>query len=238
MALSDNCEAFWDFATSSLTDAINGHVLTATNISFESGSPGPCRLVDGASAVLRTTTLTLAEPFTVAMQVYVAGGASGAYTFWAYLEDGTNYWQIYQDASNNAQTRSRSGGSAGDANAGGVSGSVFNDIAGIYTSSTSRTGYRDSTVATDTTSITPSGASTNFAINALWDGGTALSPSAANWRYKNVAVWSRALTETELDDYFASPSDVLAGGGSSTTPLNVISPSQGIAFASAARRFC
>ena len=28
------------------------------------------------------------------------------------------------------------------------------------------------------------------------------------------------------------------GGGSPTTPLNVISPSQGIAFASAARRFC
>jgi hypothetical protein len=212
MALSDNCEAYWALTTSSLTDAINSHVLTATNVSFESGAPGPCRRVDNSGAsILRCSTITLTEPFTMAAQVYVNGGASGDMTFMAYARDGTNYFQTYQSASsNNHLVRSRAGGTAGDANGGGVSGGGFNNCAGVWTGSTSRQSYLAGTLsAANTTSVAPSGSGTHTALGAIWDGSSILIGADALWRFKEFAVWSRALSDAELDSYFSDPSQVL-----------------------------
>ena len=218
MALSDNCEAFWSFATSSLTDAKNGHVLTSLNTSFESSAPGPCRKADvSGNSILRCSTITLTEPFTMAAEIYVDGGASGDFTFLAYARGSADYLQAYQSASNILLVRSRSGGTAGDADGGGVTGSAWNDVAGVWTSSTSRQAYRDGTLsAANTTSVSPSGAGTTVSALAIWDGSAALNGSFQNWRIRNWAIWSRGLSDAELDSYHASPTDVLIGGGGST----------------------
>jgi len=166
---------------------------------------------------LLCTTLTLAEAFTLAAEVYVGGGAAGDYTFVGYLIGASDYWHTYQSGSSNLlKARSRSGGSAGDAVGPGVSGSVWNKTAGVFTSSTSRKAYLDGTLSSaDTTSITPSGSSKNFTIGALFDGSTPTSMTATGFRFRNVAAWNRSLTQAELDSYFTDPSQVLGGGGGS-----------------------
>jgi hypothetical protein len=230
MALSDDCEAFWALTTSSLTDAINSHVLTATNMSFEAGSPGPCRIVDSSGAsILRCSTITLAEPFTMAAQVYVNGGAAGDYTFMAYARDGTNYFQTYQtSATNKHYARSRAGGTAGDADGGDVAGSTFNNCGGVWTGSTSRQSYLASTLGTaNTTSVSPSGAGTHVSVGGIWDGSSIAAGASAGWRFKNFAVWSRALSDAELDSYFSDPTQVLGADVTAPTLSSPISAATG-----------
>jgi hypothetical protein len=220
MALSDNCLEYWPLTTNSLVGAINGTTLTAVNFAFEATSPGPCWKPSATQPYLWTNAITLSEPFTVAVMVYVGGGAGSAATFVGYLRGSADYYQLYQSATTNKLlSKARSGASGGNgADAGGVSGGVFNNCAGIYVGPTERYGQLAGTMsAADTTNVTPAGALHNLSLGGLWDGATLSSFVDVNWRFKHFAVWSRQLTDAELDSYFTDPTQVIPSGGAATS---------------------
>jgi hypothetical protein len=208
MALSDNCEVFIRLDTGTLTDLIGGATITTSNASFDSGSSSWS--IDNTSGRISIAGVTLTPPFTIAVQTYVPGSGSGK-TYASYNIGSNQYWQLWQDNTSELYARARSGGTAGDALGGNVTGSVFNNTAGVFTSSTSRQSYLGSTLGSaNTTSVTPSGSDEFLTIGAVWDGGS-VTNAADGFKFKNFAAWSRALSDAELDSYFANPDDVLPG---------------------------
>lgn len=210
MALTDNLVEYWQLTSNDLVGVIAGTTLTATNFAYEAGSPGPAWKVGAGGGRLETTALSLSEPFTIAVQVYVGGGGLAAYV--AYAKAGDNYFELYQDSSSNVQARSRSGGSAADAASGGVTGGTFNNVAGVWESSTARRSHNAGSFGSDnTTSITVSGGSSRLTVATVND---ASDGAGDTFRFKNLAVWSRTLSDAELDSFFADPSQLEGGGGS------------------------
>ena len=118
----------------------------------------------------------------------------------------------------------------------------------------------DGTTSPDVLSVTAATADTTLVALCLeWSGAdrTLSAPSGMTNRSTRTASPSWAVADVAVSSSGATGNKEFSagtnanyytfgfllkgaggGGGSSTTPLNVISPSQGIAFASAARRFC
>jgi hypothetical protein len=224
MALSDDCEVFIRLDTGTLTDLIGGTTITTSNASFDSGSSS--WVIDNSSGRISIAGVTLTPPFTIAVQTYVPSSGNNK-TYASYNTGSSQYWQLFQNNTFDAFARARAGGTIVDATGGTLTGSVFNNTAGVFTSSTSRQCYLGSTLGSaDTTSCAPSGSDTFLTIGAVWDGGSVTSV-AESFKFKNFAVWSRALSDAELDSYFANPDDVLGLDVTAPTLSSPISAATG-----------
>lgn len=213
MPLSDQCVLYVPLISNSLDDLVGGNAVSAVNFAYQAAAPGPSwHSTSGGAGYLLCSGLTLTEPFTMAVMCYVNGGAGSVETFLGYSRGSADYFQVYQTTvTNKLMARSRHSGTAGDADGGGVSGGAWNNSAGVFTSATQRECYLGATLsAPETTNVAVAGAVHNLTVGALFDGGSVSSGCDTTWQFRHWAVWNnRALTDAELDSYFANPSQVL-----------------------------
>jgi hypothetical protein len=218
MALNTNIVEFWPLTTNKLAGEIGGNTLTqGGGLTWD--STNNCFTVTSiTNPYLLLSGITLAEPFTLACEVYGNGGASGDYTYMGYMVGSGNFWSVHQESSTNLlKARSRAGGTAGTASAGATpSGGVWNKTGGVFGSNSSRQTYLAGALGTaETTTVNPSGSYKSLSLGSLYnpDDGAVNPISTTGFRFRNFAVWSRTLTQAELDSYFTDPSQVMGGGG-------------------------
>lgn len=205
---------YWALTSNSLVGSVLGTTLTAVNFAYDaSGTDGPAwHSTSDSAGYLYTEALALSQPFTILVRCYVPGGGGGSDRFFAgYVLGGNNHHIVWRKATSIVVgARSRAGGTAGDAeDATTTTSDTSHDLAGVFASTTSRSRYINSSVVTNTTSVSPSGASTRFCIGGLWDGTVLQYGVPTTWYFKHAAIYNTALSEAEIGAYWASP----GGGG-------------------------
>lgn len=214
MALSDGIVEYWPLTSNDLVGAIAATTLTATNFVYESSPVPSWKINNAAGGKLLTEALTLTPPFTIAAMFNPQSTGESAAVAYQLNTGNDSQFMLYRNANNRSAVRVRYGGTIEDATQGDVNSvtgdSTFHNMAGVFTSSTSRQAYLLDTLGTaNTNSVTPTGSSKFLAIGQLWNGSTSYYASSENTRIKHVAIWSRALSDAELDSYFSDPSQVI-----------------------------
>lgn len=218
MALSDNLFDYWPLTSNTLVGAVNGNVLTAVNMEFEAASPGPCwRRNSPTSGYLISATKNLVTPFTMAIEAYLVSSGETAILYYMRGEGNDKHQGLFRTGLNKAGSRTRYGTVVDVVSADDFQGNAaWGKIAGVWTSATSRALYHIDTLgAADTTNLALGDLNLfqKIVVGAMYDGSTTWLGSPENCRFRNLAVWERALSDTELDSYYADPGQLVSGSG-------------------------
>lgn len=204
-------------------DTIGGYTIAASDAAYQGTSPGPAwHLTNASTGTITVDSFTplAAAPMTLAVQVYFsASSAGGDYGFVTRGLGDTDYFELFMPSGGSSvAARTRGSTIADSASSAAGTNSAWHNCAAVYASTTSRRVYLDGTLGSaETTSVTVSGTLNRLSVLSMKRSADTVNVCSTDVYAKWVAVWDEALTQAQLDTYFADPSAYL-GGGSSSVP--------------------
>lgn len=206
-AAQENTLPWTDAAGGITVNSLNGAGITLT-------SPGPAAgelVVASSQAFLATLASIPAYPFTMVAFWRDSLNVGGVKDIMSITLDDSNYYQLLIDSSDfSLRGQARNGGSQRTSSWGYGGGlNVWSCSAVVFASATVMRTWHNGTMSADTTTtaITPSGASKKLGIGVL---DRTTRGEFLNGYVKYAAIFNDALTDAELDSYYANPEQIYA----------------------------
>lgn len=191
------------------TDDVGGKSVVATDATMLMTSPGPALAISNlitSKAQATPNPINSGPPFTMAVMGYRTLNTYATQNLLSYSRDDAEYVEIgFINATSTA--RVRGGGVIVDTTGPTCAVNAWHNLALVATSSTSRSLYTNGTLtAGPTTAATVGGSLLNVVTmgNLQRAGGNTANQLGTGY-VKWVAIWNRALTQAELNTFFANP---------------------------------
>ena len=215
------------------TDAAGGLTVTASGVTIQLTSPGPAALTGSSGTPILTTSATpvTATGFTLAVMARVPSSIGFDVCFMGVTLGDTDYWEVGAlSGSSTIRARVRSGGTVADATiASSLTTNTWHNLAGVFATATDTKVYYDGTLSSAaTTSVVPSGAMRVVSIGALQRDGS-VAESNFDQFVKYATIFTGALTDAELDSFFADPEQIYLSAATATTLSGPSSGTTGVA---------
>ena len=189
------------------TDDAGGRSMVATDATIQLTSPGPALAITAAttSKAQSSTTPMSAPPYTMAVIAYRTAVGTSSQVAFSWSRDDAEYVSLGFN-STPSFARIRGGGVIVDTSGQNCGANAWHNLALVVGSNTSRSLYTNGTMTSGgSTSVVVGGSYfTPLTVGALQRG--SLGENLYTGYIKWTAIWNRALTQTELDTFFANPS--------------------------------